>query len=285
VGLIYKITNIANNKVYIGQSTNPAPIRWLYHYKSFLYGDAKYPLYKDMREYGITNFVFQVIEDNIPEIDLDSKEIYYISEYKANDDKYGYNMTMGGNYSHASFLSEQDVRNIIKDIQDNPTISLSEISRWHNVNWDLVSDINCGEIWKFPEYTYPIRLSHDRANKLTEEQVNDIIQCLLSGENCTSISKKYAVSNVCISNINKGSTYRREDLQYPLYQHYSSRPKLTIQDVKTAVDYLTKTQLSYDDIGKIINRGHHTVSGIDRGVMYTDFLNQLNIHDFPIRKK
>ena len=284
MGLIYKITNLINNKVYIGQSTSSAPQRWLYHYKHYQYGEAKYPLYQDMRKYGIENFTFQVIETDINEIDLDNKEIYYIQQYNANNAEYGYNSTMGGKHSFSSFLTEDEVRNIICDIKNHPDVSLSIIGKWHNITVGLMSDINCGDIWHFSEYTYPIRLCHDRPNKLSSEEVDKIIQCLLNGENCTEISKKFLVSNVCISNINSGKAYRRDGLQYPLYKHYSSRKKLTIQDVKTVVDYLINSSLSYDAIGKIIDRGHHTVSGIDRGVMYTQFLNQLNIHSFPIRK-
>ena len=55
---IYRITNKVNNFCYIGQSTNVKK-RWANHrsaYKNANSKDYNYPLYKDMRLYGINNF-------------------------------------------------------------------------------------------------------------------------------------------------------------------------------------------------------------------------------------
>lgn len=86
---IYKITNMKNNKNYIGQAVNIYK-RWNEHINTSKTGTTK--LYKDIRKYGIENFAFAILEECPPTI-LDMKEVDYISEY--NSFKDGYNSNNG----------------------------------------------------------------------------------------------------------------------------------------------------------------------------------------------
>lgn len=90
---IYKITNLINGKVYIGQSRD-IKRRWSSHRSDFLKDKKDYVLYRAFRKYGIENFSFEVIE-KCSENELDEKEKFYIAEYDSflGD---GYNMTLGG---------------------------------------------------------------------------------------------------------------------------------------------------------------------------------------------
>lgn len=72
---IYKITNLVNNKFYIGSSKNIYR-RWKDHRKITTRKKYKnYPLYSDMIIYGLKNFKFEIIEkcDNISKL----KELEY----------------------------------------------------------------------------------------------------------------------------------------------------------------------------------------------------------------
>lgn len=91
MGYIYKITNIINNKVYIGQTTKTVEARWKQHKKASL--DKKYSLYYAMRKYGIDNFKIETIEQCKDE-ELNEKEIEWIAFYDSYHN--GYNMTIGG---------------------------------------------------------------------------------------------------------------------------------------------------------------------------------------------
>lgn len=85
---IYKITNRLNGKVYIGSTTN-AKVREEMHFKnSMIELRSKYPIYKDMIEFGKGNFEFEMIEE-CSEDELESKEAEYISKY--NSSEVGYN--------------------------------------------------------------------------------------------------------------------------------------------------------------------------------------------------
>ena len=90
---IYKITNQKNNICYIGQATNLSD-RWKQHAKCGLGIDAPAgnKLYKAMREDGLWNFSFEVLEFCAP-AELNEKEKYYIELYQSKD--YGYNSQNG----------------------------------------------------------------------------------------------------------------------------------------------------------------------------------------------
>lgn len=94
---IYKITNVVNNKVYIGQSVD-IDRRWIQHqHCAFWAGKANKlyycDLYKAMREFGLSNFKHEVIEECAIEC-LDEREEYWIQYYNSFEN--GYNMTHGG---------------------------------------------------------------------------------------------------------------------------------------------------------------------------------------------
>lgn len=92
---IYKITNILNNKCYIGQSVDIYK-RWCDHCKCGCGMDTpkNNKLYTAMLEDGLENFTFELLEECSRE-ELNKKEAFYINLYESND--YGYNQTQGNN--------------------------------------------------------------------------------------------------------------------------------------------------------------------------------------------
>ena len=99
MGTIYCITNLINNKKYIGQTVRLWQERWKEHIESAYDLKNQRPLYKAMRKYGITNFSFTIIENCIDE-KLNEREQYWIDNQQTWIAKYpdkGYNITCGGN--------------------------------------------------------------------------------------------------------------------------------------------------------------------------------------------
>ena len=86
---IYKITNINNQMVYIGQAVNIGS-RWRTHVKRGLKAEegTSNRLYTALWEEGVENFTFQVVEF-CDRKDLTEREKFYISFY--NTKEYGYN--------------------------------------------------------------------------------------------------------------------------------------------------------------------------------------------------
>lgn len=93
---IYKITNLTNQKVYIGQAVNLSD-RIRTHVKAGLGIDTPNSnLYKAMRKDGVENFSFEILEYCNP-VDLNEKEKTWIDYFSSQD--WGYNMTGGGSVS------------------------------------------------------------------------------------------------------------------------------------------------------------------------------------------
>ena len=97
---IYKITNLQNNKSYIGKSKNIEE-RWKEHVYEAKIGSSRI-LCKSLRKYGIENFSFEIIEE-IPIEKYNNisseREKYWIQYFSTYGDQ-GYNMTKGGDGGH-----------------------------------------------------------------------------------------------------------------------------------------------------------------------------------------
>lgn len=105
---IYRITNLLNNKIYIGQTKDPKT-RWSRH-KSDARLDKKYNwhLYDAMRKYGVDNFVFEVIAQTKFFEEVDRLEVLFIEQYRSTDKNVGYNISAGG---QANKLVSLETRN------------------------------------------------------------------------------------------------------------------------------------------------------------------------------
>jgi group I intron endonuclease len=75
-GLIYKITNQINNKVYIGLTIRTLEERQKQHLYGVGNGNGTTPIARAFLKYGKENFVFEIIEDKIPNEELDERERY-----------------------------------------------------------------------------------------------------------------------------------------------------------------------------------------------------------------
>jgi group I intron endonuclease len=92
--IIYKSTNKITEKIYIGQTTHTLDKRIKNHIKESKI-ESNRPFMTSIKNYGIGNFVFEIIDsaDNLNE--LNDKEIYWIDFYNSVSPN-GYNVTGGG---------------------------------------------------------------------------------------------------------------------------------------------------------------------------------------------
>lgn len=91
IGVVYKIANRINEKLYIGITTRSIEARWKQHLAHIDYLD--YHLYRAMRLYGTDNFYIVQIE-SVDDLKLLDREMYWIDFYDSFTN--GYNMTRGG---------------------------------------------------------------------------------------------------------------------------------------------------------------------------------------------
>ena len=88
---IYKITNIQNNKSYIGQSIRPVEQRFHRHINDALNNILDTHFARAIRAYGKENFKLEVIDTAETQDELNQKEQYWIRYYNTVED--GYNET------------------------------------------------------------------------------------------------------------------------------------------------------------------------------------------------
>ena len=106
--VVYKITNLINNKVYIGITKQIIKRigNHIYYFKNPNSSNNTY-LHKSLRKYGLEFFTIEVLEICDTLDSLNDKEVYWIQYYNSTDNKKGYNLDSGGN------LKEPNEQNII----------------------------------------------------------------------------------------------------------------------------------------------------------------------------
>lgn len=230
---IYKITNTINNKCYIGLSRD-IEYRWKEHkYKAIHNKKCKNkPLYNAFKKYGIDNFVFEVLKE-CKEDELSDLEIFYINKYKSNNNKYGYNIT-GGGESGPSMSGETNPNAVCSDesIIFLRTCFLKHIykgdakkmfiEKYGDIKDNTFNSIWVGNSYKniMPEvYTEENRLIHRKLaikNRPinvglldTHKYVLDIRNDKLNGMRYSDAAKKYNFINVnTFNDIWRGKTFK-----------------------------------------------------------------------------
>lgn len=109
---VYKLTNLVNNKVYIGVTSIGSGKRFKLHvYKTN--NGSNYPLHNAIREYGENNFKIDILEICESTEQLRERERYFISLFNSQDSNIGYNTTAGGEY----FEVTQEMRESLSKAQ------------------------------------------------------------------------------------------------------------------------------------------------------------------------
>ena len=109
-GIIYKITNLVNGKIYIGQTIQKIENRFQAHVQqAYSKNKPKYYLHNAILKYGEDNFIIEQIDKAETVEELNQLEIMYIKFYKTNNPHYGYNMTKGGESGYTREVCQLDL--------------------------------------------------------------------------------------------------------------------------------------------------------------------------------
>ena len=214
---LYKITNLINGKIYIGQSVHPQR-RWIEHCNKANTKTDNYPIHLAIAKYGKENFSFEIIEwtEN-----FDKREIELIKQYNSLCPN-GYNLARGGNslalcgeLHPRNTVSNEVLIKVIKELQLN-NLSDREIAKEYNLTDKVVADINHGYSHRQENIHYPIREKRGK-QKLTKEQVQEIKSLLqFSNLSYSEIGSKFGVTKSNIYHINTGRTFKEEKIIYPI---------------------------------------------------------------------
>lgn len=226
---IYKITNIKNNKIYVGFTSNDITTRFKEHWASRSCSNA--PLHKDMSIYSIEDFKVETIE----EIDIsmwDEREEYWIKKLNSFVPN-GYNVCNGGKCkppikygedNNKSKLTQDQVDDLIKDLLEYK-LTFGQISKKYCVSQCTIERINKGISWKRDNIDYPIR-----KEKLDNYIIKRIIEDLMDNKLTQyEIEKKYNIkSRTRLYNINIGAvgSWLVPNVNYPIRNDIENRNPL-----------------------------------------------------------
>lgn len=187
-GIIYKITNLVNNKVYIGQTTRNFNMRYSAAGKcvervyGYLCGCERYGychnvhLLRSIRKYGVDNFkVDEIFDVAYSQEELDEKEKYWINYYNACNPDFGYNSRLGG------IEGKIGKDYYLKKLKNNticPIICLETgemfISKAEAISKLNISNVKIENINKYNRYnSYKIKNNYDIKDKYTFLKLNN----------------------------------------------------------------------------------------------------------------
>lgn len=114
--LIYKFTNLINNKIYIGQTKNSLRKRVIAHLTQAKTNtkSKKHHLQFAIQKYGYDNFDISIVEVCCYE-QLNAREIFWISYYDSTNQSKGYNCTNGGDGCSIARQIKQSTRDKISE--------------------------------------------------------------------------------------------------------------------------------------------------------------------------
>lgn len=223
MGIIYCYTNTINGKMYVGQTLNPA-LRYSAHKSSYQNpNDKEYDslLHRAFRKYGFENFQYEILADDINDIDLlNQLEIYYIKHYNCKTPN-GYNVEDGGKNCNKpktlehrkkeiwgqAKLTEEEVIRLRKAYQakESPT----EI--YNNEYADRMHYNSFLNIWSGRRYALimPEVFENGRHTKLNAEIVKNIRQDRENEKlSYDKLAVKYGISKGTVADIIKRRTWK-----------------------------------------------------------------------------
>lgn len=182
---IYKITNNITGKVYIGQS-GAVEHRWGNHKRTATspnYKQYNDELYCDMREYGIDNFTFEILE----EIDITDREEYWIQKYKnENIDMYNKDFKPHSNPGEKfKIFNEEQIDQIINLLSSKKYSNIT-ISKMFNCSSSTIDNINLGKTYRRDNISYPINESFELRKRGTMNH-----NCLYTYDEVLELRKLY----------------------------------------------------------------------------------------------
>lgn len=199
---IYKIENLINKKIYVGQSIDIEE-RW----KKHISANDNFVIHKALHKYGKENFSFQIIEE-CPLEKLDERERYWINFYNSLLPN-GYNMIPGGSngmgFSKGRPVLQYDMQGIfVQEYSSANQASLATgIDHWSICACCRSEYKHAGNFqWKYMDSDKIISVNTKRTDftvlqidKDTDEIINEF-NSIASAEKITGVSKA-TICKVC----------------------------------------------------------------------------------------
>lgn len=182
-GRIYIIRNIVNDKVYVGQTHVSIKLRFQNHLSAARRG-LDYIIGKAIRKYGEDKFYVELLEECLIE-ELNEREQYWISFFKATDNKFGYNISIGGNVVRTT-----------KELDENEVLQMfnSGIGSYKIAKLLHVHPYRTTEILKRHNIIYGVE-------KQKRQDEKEIVSAYLSGKGTMDVCREFSIDKGTVRRI------------------------------------------------------------------------------------
>lgn len=192
-GIIYKVTNKINKKIYIGQTIQSLKDRWYRHCakKSLSEAEMNMHIKRAILKHGKENFIIETLEECDSKL-LNEREKFYIDYF---DSYYnGYNSTKGGQRGMKPLQTSEKIQKEVIELYKSG-LSLRAIGRKYNIDKTTVKGIL---------KTYNVSLRTSRTYKLSQEDRGEIITKINVGISRKEIMEEYHISKSYLSQLITG---------------------------------------------------------------------------------
>lgn len=224
MGIIYSYTNKTNKKIYIGQTVNPIERKYHHNYYSYYETASDYntPFHRAIRKYGIDNFEYRVLADEIDDVELlNQLEIYYIKKFNSLVPN-GYNVSEGGNNSSHNWNDNQKLTKSLQsgELTEEEVIELRLAYKNHESPTQIYEEKYKNRfhknafmnIWTGKRYSLimpEVFEDKGRHTKLTKEVVQAIRKDREDNNlSFEKLSKKYDISKSTIADVVNRRTWK-----------------------------------------------------------------------------
>lgn len=269
---IYLFTNRINGKYYVGQ-TNNLKRRYNSH-KSDSYNKKSngywLPFHCAIRNYGLENFTFQVIEeisDGESQEYVNNREKYFIQYYKSLVDQNGYNLRLGDQKTSVSYKSrlftEKEIQDIQKRLINDEEYDDIEKIYAPRLKRTFLCNINTGNNFFNPNFDYPLK--KNSRSKFSQREIQIIKNRIKRGDKYADIQKDFNIKSAgFLSMINTGKCFYDKRDTYPLCNK-GSRKQMNEAWTQGIIKDLLTTKLSIKEIAKKWDKSISTINNINVG--------------------
>lgn len=201
--IIYKITNILNKKVYIGQTWNVDLKK--YFTNSHIHHKGRPKLFNAIRKYGKSNFTIEKLLSVQTQIEADRIECEMI--LKHNSINRGYNIQLGGHGGKHSNETKVKISNACKGKKISEIIKnkISKARLGMKFSEDTKNKMSVSKIGRHVNTNSEFKKGHQLNRKYSVDKEQEITAIYLQIRSCHKVAAIFECSPCTVLNIVKRS--------------------------------------------------------------------------------
>ncbi|EGT4144509.1 hypothetical protein EQY69_09845 [Clostridium perfringens] len=262
-GVIYLIRNNANNKIYIGQTTDKRGFKGRYdrsgnsiekvykYHLSYKKSNSHYNkhLLSSIEKYGFNTFYVDIKFDiAYSQQELNKLEDMYIKIYNSNNQKYGYNHRNGGNNGKLTDETKRKISISMKG-ENNPFYGKTHSEEIKNILSNHRKGNKLSKETKQKIKKANTRGNHPDAIKVICITTNKIFDCINDGANYYSCDSS-SILKCCSGKRKSCGKLNNKPLIWMFYNEYINKNKEDIKNLmsqKTGREIINKSVICLND--------------------------------------